>query len=308
MPNPYMPRAMAPLLIGFLLTSAISVNAQTGVITPDDSPLTVRLSPEARMEALPAPLSTALKRNFIEPFLAEPMVIDDAALLSAPRIVAAQENRVLLSRGDSAYVRSANGTPLEFDANKERRFRVFRNAVPLKDPGTGAVLGYEAQFIGSAVLMGSEGFEMVQDGDKQIQQVVPATILISGAKEEIRAGDRLLEVTPPRLDSLVPHAAAAGTSGQIISVYGSNVINAGQNQVVVVNRGKTDGLKSGDVMAIQKRRASAIDTTAGGSTPLLLPEERNGLAMVFLTFEKVAYALVVQVKDTVRIGDRLTTP
>ncbi|MFM6991439.1 MAG: peptidoglycan-binding protein [Rhodoferax sp.] len=308
MPQFFLPRNASSLLLGLLMAGAATVNAQSGATAPVDAPATVRLSPETRIEALPAPLSTALKRNLIEPFLAEPMVIDESALLGAPRIVAAQENRVLLSRGDRAYVRSTGGTSLEYSATAERRFRVFRDATPLKDPGTGAVLGYEAQFIGSAVLTASEGVETVQDDDKPVQRAVPATVVISGAKEEIRAGDRLLEVTPPRLDALIPHAAAPGTSAQIISVYGSNAIHAGQNQIVVVNRGKTDGLKSGDVMAIQKRRATAIDKTSEGSTPLLLPEERNGLAMVFMTFEKVAYALVVQVTDTVRIGDRLSTP
>jgi hypothetical protein len=308
MPTFSLPRSAAPLLLSLLMASASLAHAQANTAEPSKEPPTVRLSPVTRTEALPAPLTTALKRNLIEPFLAEPMVIDEAALASAPRIVAAQDNRVLLSKGDRAYARSTVGTPLEFNAGAERRFRVFRNATPLKDPGTGSVLGYEAQFIGSAVLAGGEGFEWVADGDKQVQRAVPATIVISGAKEEIRAGDRLLEITPAQLDALVPHAAAAGTSAQIISVYGSNAINAGQNQVVVLNRGKTDGMKSGDVMAIQKRRASAVDKTAEGSTPLLLPEERNGLAMVFLTFEKVAYALVVQVTDTVRIGDRLSTP
>ncbi len=308
MPTIFTPRAATLLWIGLLVAGASSSYAQSGTAVPAKDSQAVRLSPEVRIEALPAPLSTTLKRNLIEPFLAEPMVIDEAALASAPRIVAAQENRVLLSKGDHAYARSTGGTPLEFNAGAERRFRVFRNATPLKDPGTGAVLGYEAQFIGSAVLAASEGFEWVADGDKQVQRVVPATIVIAGSKEEIRAGDRLIEIAPARSDALVPHAAAAGTSAQIISVYGSSAINAGQNQVVVVNRGKTDGLKSGDVMAIQKRRATAIDKTAEGQTPMLLPEERNGLAMVFLTFEKVAYALVVQVTDTVRIGDRLTTP
>lgn len=296
------------LLLGLLMTGATVAQAQTGAAEPAEEPATVRISPATRIEALPGPLSSALKRNLIEPFLAEPMVIDESALLAAPRIVAAQENRVLLSRGDRAYVRSTRGTPLEYSANTERRFRVFRDAIPLKDPATGAVLGFEAQFIGSAVLTSSEGIETVQEGNTPVQRVVPATVVISGAKEEIRAGDRLLETTPLRLDALVPHAAAAGTSAQIISVYGSNAIHAGQNQVVVVNRGKTDGLKSGDVMAIQKRRASAIDKSSESPTPLLLPEERNGLAMVFLTFEKVAYALVVQVTDTVRTGDRLTAP
>jgi len=308
MPTFFMPRLPHFLLIGLLVTGAFTSHAQTGAAAPAKDAQTVRLSPQTRFDALPAPLTTAVKRNLIEPFLAEPMVIDEAALASAPRIVAAQDNRVLLSKGDRAYARSAGGTPLEFNAGAERRFRVFRNATPLKDPGTGAVLGYEAQFIGSAVLAGSEGFEWVADGDTQVQRVVPASIVITGSKEEIRAGDRMLEISPARVDALVPHAAAAGTSAQIISVYGSSAINAGQNQVVVVNRGKTDGLKSGDVMAIQKRRATAMDKTSEGSTAMLLPEERNGLAMVFLTFDRVAYALVVQVTDTVRIGDRLTTP
>jgi hypothetical protein len=222
--------------------------------------------------------------------------------------VAAQEGRVLLSRGDRAYARSTLGSPLEFTGEGEQRFSVFRNAKPLKDPGTGAVLGYEAQFIGSALLLGSEGSETVQDQGKDVQRVVPAAILITSAKEEIRAGDRLLVRAPALTQPLVPRPAAADTVAQIISVYGSAAINAGSNQVVVINRGSADGLEPGHVMAIQKRRAQAVEKNDPTRATLLLPEERNGLAMVFLSFEKVAYALVVQVGDSVRVGDRLTAP
>jgi hypothetical protein len=266
------------------------------------------LSPQERAESLASPLTSALQRSFIEPFLAEPMVIDEAAVLGAPRIVAAQEGRVLLSRGDRAYARSTLGGLLEFKPQSEQRFSVFRNATPLKDPSTGEVLGYEAQFIGSALLMGSEGLETVQDQDKQVQRAVPASILITGAKEEIRAGDRLLQRAPARIDALVPHPATAGAGAQIISVYGSAAINAASNQVVVLNKGSMDGLAPGHVMAIQKRRAQTTEKNDPSRTPLLLPEERNGLAMVFLSFEKVAYALVVQATDSVRAGDRLTAP
>jgi len=308
MPTFIPPRGTKRLLISLLMASAVAAHAQTISTDPNRSLPTVRLSPETRSEALAAPWTTPLKRSLIEPFLVQPMVIDEAALAEAPRIVATQENRVMLSRGDRAYALGAAGTSLNVSTDTERRFRVFRDVKPLKDPSTGAVLGYEAQFIGSAVLMTSEGFESVQEGDKQAQRVVPATILISAAREEIRVGDRLLEQIPAPLEALVPHAAAPGTNAQIISVYGSSAINVGQNQVVVVNRGKSDGLKSGDVIAIQKRRTTAVDKSAATPTPLLLPEERNGLAMVFLTFEKVAYALVAQVTDTVRVGDRLTSP
>ena len=298
--------AMNLLAAGVLAIGA--AHAQTDASPVADTPPTERLSPTERSEPLAAPLTGAIKRSLIEPFLVEPMVIDEAAVLAAPRIVAAQEGRVLLSRGDRAYARSTLGSPLEFTGEGEQRFSVFRNAKPLKDPGTGAVLGYEAQFIGSALLLGSEGSETVQDQGKDVQRVVPAAILITSAKEEIRAGDRLLVRAPALTQPLVPRPAAAGTVAQIISVYGSAAINAGSNQVVVVNRGSADGLEPGHVMAIQKRRAQAVEKTDPTRTTLLLPEERNGLAMVFLSFEKVAYALVVQVGDSVRVGDRLTAP
>ena len=301
------PRGALNLLATLLLALAGAAHAQTDTAAAD-APPTERLSPQERNEPLAAPLTSAIKRNLIEPFLVEPMVIDEAAVLGAPRIVAAQEGRVLLSRGDRAYARSTQGNTLEFSGEAEQRFSVFRNAKPLKDPGTGAVLGYEAQFIGSAVLLGSESSETVQEDGKDVARVVPAAILITNAKEEIRTGDRLLVRAPERRDPLVPHPAAPGTVAQIISVYGSAAINVGSNQVVVVNRGSADGLEPGHVMAIQKRRVQTTDKSDATRTPLLLPEERNGLAMVFLSFEKVAYALVVQVGDSVRVGDRLTAP
>lgn len=283
-------------------------HAQTPAAPTDIEPPTERLSPQERSEPLASPLTSALKRNLIEPFLAEPMVVDEAAVLAAPRIVAAQEGRVLLSRGDRAYARGAEGSPLTLRPGNAQRYSVFRNATPLKDPASGAILGYEAQFIGSAQLLGSEGSETVQDQGKDVQRVVPAALLITGAKEEIRAGDRLLERPPARIDALVPHPAGVGASAQVISVYGSAAVDAGSNQVVVLNRGSMDALEAGHVLAIQRRRAQAVEKGDPSRTPLLLPEERNGLALVFLTFEKVSYALVVQATDSVRAGDRLTAP
>jgi hypothetical protein len=302
------PRSALALSVGLALAWGSTAHAQSGAPEPAHQPPTERLSPQERSEPLASPLTSALKRSLIEPFLAEPMVIDEAAVLAAPRIVAAQEGRVLLSRGDRAYARSTLGDPLEFKPKGEQRFSVFRNATALKDPTTGALLGYEAQFIGSAVLLGSEGLETVQDQGKAVQRVVPAAILITGAKEEIRAGDRLLERTPARFDALVPQPAAAGAAAHVISVYGSAAMDAAANQVVVLNKGSADGLAPGHVMAIQKRRAQAVEKSDPSRSPLLLPEERNGLVMVFLSFEKVAYALVVQATDSVRAGDRLTAP
>ena len=68
---------------------------------------TVRVSPRTRIEPLADAAVPTLQPHLIEPFLAEPVIIDEAALLQAPRIVAAPENRVLITRGDRAYARGA---------------------------------------------------------------------------------------------------------------------------------------------------------------------------------------------------------
>ena len=39
-----------------------------------------------------------------------------------------------------------------------------------------------------------------------------------------------------------------------------------------------------------------------------LPDNRYGLVMVFRTFERVSYALVLQVADGAKVGDRFTNP
>jgi hypothetical protein len=146
-----------------------------------------------------------------------------------------------------------------------------------------------------------------KDG-KQHTDIIPATIDIIAAKEEMRVADRLLPEPPQQLQSYVPHAPAADMEARIVSVYGSAVVNAAQNQVVVINRGTRDALEVGHVMAIMKDGARLIDKTDEARTPLKLPDERNGLLMVFRTFEKLSYALVLDITDGVQVGDRLISP
>ncbi|MES2401573.1 MAG: LysM domain-containing protein [Pseudomonadota bacterium] len=275
---------------------------------------TVRVSPRTRFESLTDSSIPTLSFNAIEPFLAEPMIVDEAAFLGAPRIVATQEGRVLLSRGDRAYARgqSGNGTAGKVlsDARGEPlEYRVFRNATPLRDPTTRAILGYEAQFVGKAELVRGEGSQQIATRDGTLTtEVVPATIDIVVAKEEMRVGDRLVAEPPRVSQNYAPHAPATPLSGQIVSVYGSGVTYASSNQVVVVNRGTRDGLENGHVMAILKDGAVLQDKTDASRQRIKLPNERNGLLMVFRTFENLSYALVLQINDGVKVGDRFANP
>ncbi len=289
---------------------AVLRTAASASATDEAPPPTVRLSPRTRYETLADAALPTLKNHLIEPFLSEPVIVDENELQLAARIVATQEGRVLLTRGDRAYARGQGNAVLKDEPDKKQKvYRVFRNATPLKDPLTSEVLGYEAQYVGKALLVRGESTQQSSDSDGQLRtDIVPATIDVLSAKEEMRVGDRLLPDSERELLSYVPHAAAVKFEARVVSVYGNAVVNAAQNQVVVLNRGSRDGVERGHVMAILKGGARLLDKTDEARPELKLPDERNGLLMVFRTFERLSYGLVLEITDSVKVGDRLVNP
>lgn len=270
---------------------------------------TIRVSPRTRFETLADAALPTLASKYIEPFLSEPLIVDENGLALAPRIVATQHERVLLSRGDRAYVLGEPATPVLSDRNQPQFYRVFRSVVPIKDPDNGSVLGYEAKYVGRAeVKKGQSQQASVDKEGKETVELVPGTIEIVRVKEEMRVGDRLLPEPPRQFTNFVPRAPQTQVSGRIVSVYGSAVANAAQNQVVLIDKGTRDGLQVGHVMAVLKDGKRVLDRTGAKPEFIRLPDERNGLLMVFRPFETLSYALILEITDGVRIGDRFNSP
>lgn len=273
---------------------------------------TVRVSPQVRISSLADLSIPTLPPHIIEPFLNEAIIVDSADLLErAPRIVAATDDRVMFTRGDRAYVRGRTGTPfVERDPSRTEAFRVFRNAVALKDPVTGKVLGYEAKYLGSAELVRSESMQPVRRANgESVETLVPATVDITRAKEEMAVGDRLLPEPARLLTSYVPHAPASDVDGSIVSVYGDAVALVGQSQVVAINRGAAQGVENGHVLAIYRAGRTMQDRSEPSERAnIKLPDERSGLLMVFRTFENMSYALVLEITELVTVGDRIGNP
>lgn len=271
---------------------------------------TVRLSPRARTDSLASLALPTLKTHLIAPFLVEPLVADAATIEQAPRLVATTDQRVLMAAGDRVYARGNPDAPLSTKPGQPRSFRVFREAIPLKDPVTGEVLGYEARYLGNAELARSETTEEISDGKGNLkQEPVPATVDITSTKEEIRAGDRMLPEPPRTFKNYIPHEPQTSVNARVVSIYGSTpVAVAGQNQVIAINMGTAQGMEPGHVLTLLTQGDRVRDTTAEGKPTIKLPSEHNGLAMVFLTFERVSYALLLDVRTGVRVGDRLVNP
>ena len=271
---------------------------------------TVRLSPRTRTDSLASLALPTLKTHLIAPFLVEPLVADAATIAQAPRLVATTDQRVLMAAGDRVYARGNPDAPLSTKPGQPRSFRVFREAIPLKDPVTGEVLGYEARYLGNAELARSETTEEISDGKGNLkQEPVPATVDITSTKEEIRAGDRMLPEPPRTFKNYIPHEPQTSVNARVVSIYGSTpVAVAGQNQVIAINMGTAQGMEPGHVLTLLTQGDRVRDTTAEGKPTIKLPSEHNGLAMVFLTFERVSYALLLDVRTGVRVGDRLVNP
>lgn len=258
---------------------------------------TVKLSPRIRSELLENGAIASIPLHLIGPFLNEAIVMNADELASAPRIVATQEGRVMLSRGETAYVRG--------DLKGMRDFRLFREATPLKDPSSGEVLGYEAPFVGTAEFTRAGEMRPVVDGKAGVE--VPASFRITAVRQEAAVGDRLAPLAQRDYSAYAPHAPTGPMSGQIISIYGE-AITAGQNQIVSLNRGARDGVERGHVLALWRDGALTTDRTNGGKEAIKLPDERIGMLFVFRVFDRVSYALIVSAVDPVNRGDRFTQP
>ena len=271
---------------------------------------TVRLSPRTRSESVSDMALPTLKPHLIEPFLVEPLVVEAVTLEQAPRIIATVDDRVLMTTGDRAYARGEATDPLRAEPGEPRIYRIVRQAVPLKDPLTKEVLGYEALYVGKAELIRGEATEETANGKGGIvSEYVPATLDILSAKEEIRAGDRLLPEPARAFMNYTPHAPNIEVDARVVSIYGSGaMVNAAQNQVIAINLGEQDGIQTGDVLNLMTQGERIKDTTDSGRPMIKLPSESNGMAIVFRTFERVSYALILHVLTTVRVGDRLVNP
>ncbi len=223
--------------------------------------------------------------NAIEPFISQPLVIEDGELNTGVKIVAMQEDRMLVGTGDSFY---ASGIP---DASVEK-WHVFRKGKPLKDPGTGKIIAYEAFFLGNA--------RLVKPGE-------PALLRVSLAKEEIARGDRLIPAPEPEIISYVPHRPEQDVSARVLGIYGG-LREGGANSVVALNVGKNDGMEIGHVVALYRKRVSLDVDDSGRRTETPVPDERYGLAFVFRVFKGISYALVVESSKAVIVGDTARNP
>jgi hypothetical protein len=285
---------------------------------------TVKLSPKVRAEPRPAQPVPSIPPSVVAPFLSRPLIVGADELDSAARIVATEENRVAIGAGNIAYARGIG-------ADQGEIWQIFRRGDPLVDPDSRDILGYTAVYLGEA--------RVRKHGEV-------STLEIISSVQEIYQDDRLLPAAKERPNfGYVPRAPQKAVRGRIVSAYG-NLQETGPLSIVALSKGAQDGLEVGHVLAIHRNQSSALYTQrteplygrsglSGSDAPRTyygerltprdaevytrpepirnsdlakLPDERYGLVMVFRTFDRAAFGLIMQASRPVSVLDIVTNP
>lgn len=290
---------------------------------------TITLQPGVVEEPLDKVAISTIPLNVIAPFLSQPLVIEKDQLANSPRIIAGQDNRVVLSPGTKIYIN-------KIEEEDGLDWFVYRPGQTLIDPDSKETLGVEATYLGDA--------RITKYGE-------PASANISKAKEEIFTKDRLVPAGDEAITNFVPHAPDTEIKGRIIKIYGG-LAEAGPESIVAISRGSQDGVEIGHVLAINrygrvikdpepskeaKDKSNAktklkelnfeVSKDADGK-PIVnfekktekngglilepgmikLPDERVGLMMVFRVFDRISYGIIMQASEPVNTKDAVQTP
>lgn len=246
---------------------------------------TVKLSPTARVESLEKAIPT-IPPQAIAPFLVQPLVVGEKELEQAGYITIGLDNRIALGNLSEFYARGVK------DGGGQEFYQIFRQGNAIRNPHNPEdILGYEAIYLGDA--------KRLESGD-------PAKFIVTRARQEILPRDRLLPSAEKAvLPYYYPHAPKTRVEGQVLPAL-NTVAEMGPYTIVVVNLGRREGIEEGHVLRVMRHVGTHLDPET--REPYRLPDEESALIMVFRTFDKVSYALVMSAMRPVHAQDTVVTP
>jgi len=242
-----------------------------------------RLSPQARVTPLTESINS-IPYESVAAFLSSGVILEKGQADSLPYLVETRGEHLIAAAGNEIYVRGLK------EDTPGARFNVVHVGDPLRDPDDNRLIGYQG-------LLVAEG-RLRRGGD-------PATVALTDTVREAVRGDRLL---PEAVDvplNFFPRAPSSIIDGRIISVVGG-VTQIGQYQVVVINRGSNDGLSIGDVLSVFQTGGVIQDRVKGGK--VTLPDEQAGTIMVFKTYDRISYGLVMEATQAIHVLDSVRNP
>ncbi len=277
----------------------------------------------------PIPLSA------IKQFLKNTKVIGEDELRNAPHVVGIEEDRLRGATGQLVYVRGLQASvgdkfaivrplgryydmPPEEDGGTRETYRQERDG---RD-GRQSILWrhgpHEWSFKGRVRFL---GYEVLEFGTVQVTRTADvSSALVTYSDFEVKAGDYLIALDPsPYDDQFVPHPPAKAPDNMRVIAFTDAMNAVGTHQVVALSRGSEDGVDNGTVYSVYTDGQVVRDRTdypdgksrtffKPGRANVQLPPEFIGHVMIFRTFDRVSYGLVMDGIRPVHVGDFLHDP
>lgn len=244
---------------------------------------TYRMSPQARVTPLTEAI-VSIPYEEVSAFLSSGVILEKKQADSLPYLLETRGDHLIASAGNEIYVRGIT------DTTPGKRYQLVHIGDPLHDPDDNRLIGYQGIPVGDGRLR--------RGGD-------PATVALTDTSREAIPGDRLLPEDDDIPLNFFPRAPSTEVDGRIISVVGG-VTQIGQYMVVVMNRGTNHGLSTGDVLTVFQAGEEVNDRFGGGK--VTLPEEEAGTVMVFKTFDRISYGLVMEATQVIHVHDTIRNP
>jgi hypothetical protein len=255
---------------------------------------TARIEPRVRSEPLEAAITT-IPYEAVAAFMSKPSVLSNEQIKAAPYVLSSRDMHVVISSGDTVYARGFSSP-----AQTGTHYNIVRVGDPLRDPDDDKIVGYDGIFTGSG--------RVTRVGD-------PTTLVLSESARETVPGDKLFAGGNDVALDFTPSPPKVKVDGRIMAVS-DGVTVIGQYEVVVINRGARDGLVPGNVLAVLDVGGTIHDNVSKSyygmsgmlSKKVRLPDERAGTFMVFKTFDRISYGLIMEAKDVIQVSDRVINP
>ena len=223
----------------------------------------------------------------IAAFLNHSKVVPGNKLTNVAYVVDIAKDHLMAGTGDKIYV---NGL-----ADSEQQvFTVYRKGDGYISPVNGEVLGYELEYIADATLQKSAD---------------PATLIITQSNSEVLHGDWVMPKTDEGFTlSYFPKPPKIKVNATIIRVFGG-LSQIGSLDVIVIDKGIQDGISEGHVLTIIENGRHIKDPYQLNNNDMIkLPDEQVGTLMVFRSFERVSYALVMTATQDIHLLDKVKAP
>jgi hypothetical protein len=250
-----------------------------------------RLSPQMRSYPLNSTPIPTIDDALIKSYMSNTLVLDKKNQLEvAPEIVAGNEGRVILGPGDTVFASGLDG------ADDKQMFLAVRPGRTFTDPDTKEVLGYEAVYLGDT---------------KVTQSAKVSTLEISRAEREINPGDRLMKPMPDDKIPYMPRPPSKEIRGKVLASANPDegVTEIGPLTVVVLNRGRRDGIETGNVLELERAGETVkVPNSSDPNEKVTLPNQRYGVVLVFRVYERLSFALVMNTQRAVKIDDFVVSP